>query len=95
MKLKAKRGLRLWAFMTRPKDEEFNQMLNNLIGSLGMHGAAAVVGVPMMTLQGWCSKKHRPTAASKKTIWLIHTLIFKPTALKSVNDIVTWGRFSN
>lgn len=70
-------------------------MLDDLIGPLGMHGAAAVVGVPMMTLQGWRSKKHRPTAASKKTIWLIHTIIFAPAKLRSVLDIATWGKFSD
>jgi hypothetical protein len=70
-------------------------MLRELIAKFGERGIAAVLAVPLRTLQGWLSHRHRPTAVSRKAIWLVWTLCFKPETLRTWFDVLSWGRFSD
>ena len=67
-------------------------MLDDLIQFLGFRSAAAVVGVPGLTLRGWQQRRKNPSYAAKRAIWLVWCLLLHPDRLTSLEDLVTWGR---
>jgi len=87
------RALRGFVFLLRPSDEEFDAMLTELANAFGKRGLAAVLGVSYLTLQGSYTHRYRPTAASRKLIWLVWSMVFHPGRLKTVFDLCTWGKF--
>jgi len=67
-------------------------MVVHLKARFGEKGAAGLLGVPVVTLRGWCAGK-RIEAAPARAVWLVHALLLRPGIVTSAFDLVTWGRF--
>jgi hypothetical protein len=68
-------------------------MVAALVSRLGRHDAAAVLGVPMLTLNGWRDRLKSPSMPARRAIWLVWCLTLHPERLTSLFDVITWGRF--
>ncbi len=82
------------AFLLRPTDEEFHAMLAELGETVGKRRLSSVLGISILTLDGWRKGKNGPSAGARKLVWLIWALIFHPEKLRSVFHVMTWGRFT-
>ena len=69
------------------------RMLVEIIGSIGLPGAAACLSVPMWLVSRWLAVQAPLRARDKKAIWLIHSLIFHPEHLSSLFHVATFARF--
>lgn len=82
-------------FYLRPKDEEFHAMLAQLGAALGWRATAATLGVSYLTMDSWRKRKNGPSAGARKLVWLVWSLVFQPTNMRSLFDIVTWGKLAD
>jgi hypothetical protein len=87
------RSLRGFVFLLRPTDKEFDTMLADLANMFGKRDVATLLGISILTLQGWYAHRNRPTAAARKLIWLLWSMVFHPGKVKTLLDVCTWGRF--
>ena len=67
-------------------------MLRSLVGRIGYDGTRLMLGVPARTFDCWRAGK-RPEASPRRLIWICWSLVFRPSNLKSLHTIATWGRF--
>ena len=84
---------RRMVFLLRPSDAEFDTCLEQLANRFCKRGVADILGVSILTLQGWFSRRNRPSAAARKAIWLVWSWAFEPESVQNLFDIITWGRF--
>lgn len=80
-------------FTLRPTNVEFYTMLAQLGQVFPGRDLASVLGISILTLDGWRKRKNGPCAASRKLVWLLWALILHPGRVQTVFDLVTWGRF--
>jgi DNA-binding transcriptional regulator YiaG len=83
-----------YARIYAPSSEKIREMLLRLRRDQGWSRAtlAAVLGVPKHTLRRWEDRSRSPCGSSKKLIWLVHMLFFRPEELlKDLDNLVTWG----
>ena len=80
-------------FVLRPSDAEFDTMLAQLGQVFPGRDLASVLGISILTLDGWRKRKNGPCAASRKLVWLLWALFLHPGRVQTVFDLVTWGRF--
>jgi hypothetical protein len=85
----------LW-FRLQPSHEEFRKMLNELYRALryDRHMLCAYLGVSWRTLKNWIERGEPCSDAALRAVWLLHTLTLYPERIRSMFDIVTWGRYS-
>ena len=69
-------------------------MLAELGERIGKRTLGSVLGVSILTLDGWRKGKNGPCASSRKLVWLGHCLTFRPENLRSLFHIATWGKFT-
>ena len=55
---------------------------------------ASVLGISILTLDGWRKGKNGPCAAARKLVWLLWAAIFRPDCVQTAFDVITWGRFT-
>jgi hypothetical protein len=79
----------------RLSDKEFDQKLADLLQLFGGRRAVSpILGVPALTLEHWRMGKRKPSAAARKLVWLVWTLVFKPYSITTAFDLITWGRYA-
>lgn len=78
-----------------PTDEEIRSMINQLTRALGSMGnVSTVLTTPQRTLTCWLSGKRKPNDAARKLIWVVYALLLQPQSLRTLGDLLTWGRFT-
>jgi len=68
-------------------------LLRDLVKAFGKPGAAAVLGVPRLTLQHWLTGRRHPSAGAARGIWWTWIVVLHPGRVRCLADIVTWGRW--
>jgi len=63
--------------------------IENEVG--GERQAAAVVGPSLITVRSWKRRKSM-SVPSRRLVWLVWVLLLHPKHIRSLDDLVTWGR---
>lgn len=79
-------------FHLRPSPSEAAKMTQCMVSKFGLHGAAELIGVPVMTVKGWMHGMCRE-APSLRTVWLSYVILVDPSSVETLFDLATWGRF--
>jgi hypothetical protein len=53
-----------------------------------------LLGCPRRTIHNWLSGFSHPPFASAKCIWMVWAGLLHPERLRTVWDLITWGRFA-
>lgn len=69
-------------------------MLVILHNRLGAQPLADGFGSPRNTVDAWMAGRAGMSDSTRKMIWLVYSLIFRPCNLATWFDIVTWGKFA-
>jgi len=69
-------------------------MLVILRNRLGLQGVADGLGCGPQLVCNWIHGHQPPAMVTTKAIWLLYSLVFRPSNLATWFDIVTWGKFT-
>ena len=82
--------------LCRPNLEEFYRQMCEVRAFCGgdEDRTAQLLGVSVLTLRGWHYRRFIPNDAARRAVWLTWVLVLHPERIRSLFDILTWGRFS-
>jgi len=80
----------------RPSYQEFHRQLEDLRKFCGgdEFRTSELLGITAMTFQSWWYCQAKPSDAARRAVWLTWVLVLHPERIRSLFDILTWGRFS-
>jgi len=55
---------------------------------------AALLGCDILTLNAWTMGRRNPCRAARRAIWFAWCLLLHPEKLRTMGDLLTWGRVS-
>lgn len=78
----------------RPSSVELRAMLCDLQARLGPKEAAQALSATPVVWRNWITGRVPPTASASKLVWWLWVTVCRPGSIKTLWDIITFGRFT-
>lgn len=79
----------------RPPRKEVKRRLLAIANALGATYTADLMNVSVETMAQWLSGRERPARSGLKLIWVLYGMFYAQHEVRTVFDVMTWGRFSD
>ncbi len=70
-------------------------MVRQLLKVKPMELIACAIGADKPAIKSWLKGRSVPMAPSRRAIWYVYALTFRPDWLKDWQTVMTWGRFAD
>ena len=67
-------------------------MLRRIVKEFGANVAARLIGVKTEQVTLWLGGKFKPAKTSERVVWLTYCMLYDPKRIRTVTDLLTWGR---
>lgn len=81
--------------LLRPPSKEAKRRLLVLVNELGTAYMADLLNISDFTLANWLRGITKPSRATLKLIWVLYGMSYAPHEVRTMFDLMTWGRFSD
>ena len=67
-------------------------MVRRIVKEFGVAMTAQMIGVREIQIELWLSGRFKPARTSERVVWLIYCMLYDPKKIRTVTDLLTWGR---
>lgn len=76
----------------RPSSRLFLAMVRRITRDFGGAITARMLSVTPLQLERWLAGQFKPAKTSERVVWLIYCMLYDPKRIRTVTDLLTWGR---